>query len=290
MTTSSAVSVAEREPGLPGQTVVVIGASAGIGLETARRARAEGAGVILTPRCPPLSPTWRSSWRPSASTSSRPGSSTHPYQPRCPASTSKRAAISFAPRSPSGASSDRPTSLVTMTTHVPDGTPDQAVADVRAREAAHPTSSLPRDAWVTMETPRPAAARTLDASRGGLPLKTTPRQVSGVMATSPGPPGLQGICPEFVGYVRCAGVRLCGTSGPRGRSGAGFRHFSSGGPGSSARMIGTKSDIWRYVRLLAAVLPPARRSPGRLPGTVNTWPSARRPGPSTTERANAANP
>ncbi len=27
--------------------------------------------------------------------------------------------------------------LVTMTTHVPDGTPDQAVADVRSREAAH---------------------------------------------------------------------------------------------------------------------------------------------------------
>src|SRR5438067_12721580 len=27
--------------------------------------------------------------------------------------------------------------LVTMTTHVPDGTPDQAVTDVRSREAAH---------------------------------------------------------------------------------------------------------------------------------------------------------
>jgi muconolactone delta-isomerase len=27
--------------------------------------------------------------------------------------------------------------LVTMTTHVPDGTPDQAVADIRAREAVH---------------------------------------------------------------------------------------------------------------------------------------------------------
>ena len=27
--------------------------------------------------------------------------------------------------------------LVTMTTHVPDGTPEQAVNDVRAREAAH---------------------------------------------------------------------------------------------------------------------------------------------------------
>jgi NAD(P)-dependent dehydrogenase (short-subunit alcohol dehydrogenase family) len=39
-----------REQELPGQTVVVIGGSAGIGLETARRARAEGADVILTGR------------------------------------------------------------------------------------------------------------------------------------------------------------------------------------------------------------------------------------------------
>jgi NAD(P)-dependent dehydrogenase (short-subunit alcohol dehydrogenase family) len=37
---------------LAGQTVVVIGGSAGIGLETARRARAEGADVILTGRDP----------------------------------------------------------------------------------------------------------------------------------------------------------------------------------------------------------------------------------------------
>jgi len=42
----------QREPDLIGQTVVVIGGSAGIGLETARRARAEGAGVILTGRSP----------------------------------------------------------------------------------------------------------------------------------------------------------------------------------------------------------------------------------------------
>src|SRR5499427_10321299 len=35
---------------LLGQTVVVIGGSAGIGLETARRARAEGAEVIITAR------------------------------------------------------------------------------------------------------------------------------------------------------------------------------------------------------------------------------------------------
>jgi NAD(P)-dependent dehydrogenase (short-subunit alcohol dehydrogenase family) len=41
-----------REPELPGQTVLVIGGSAGIGLETARRARAEGANVILTGRSP----------------------------------------------------------------------------------------------------------------------------------------------------------------------------------------------------------------------------------------------
>jgi NAD(P)-dependent dehydrogenase (short-subunit alcohol dehydrogenase family) len=39
-----------REPELAGQTVVLIGGSAGIGLETARRARAEGAEVILTAR------------------------------------------------------------------------------------------------------------------------------------------------------------------------------------------------------------------------------------------------
>lgn len=42
----------QREPELLGQTVVVIGGSAGIGLETARRARSEGARVILTGRNP----------------------------------------------------------------------------------------------------------------------------------------------------------------------------------------------------------------------------------------------
>jgi NAD(P)-dependent dehydrogenase (short-subunit alcohol dehydrogenase family) len=41
---------APREPRLAGQAVIVIGGSAGIGLETARLARAEGAGVILTGR------------------------------------------------------------------------------------------------------------------------------------------------------------------------------------------------------------------------------------------------
>ena len=40
----------ERQGSLAGQTIVVIGGSAGIGLETARKARAEGAGIILTGR------------------------------------------------------------------------------------------------------------------------------------------------------------------------------------------------------------------------------------------------
>ena len=40
------------EPELKGQTVVVIGGSAGIGFETARRARAEGASLVLTGRDP----------------------------------------------------------------------------------------------------------------------------------------------------------------------------------------------------------------------------------------------
>ena len=39
-------------PELLGQTVLVIGGSAGIGLETARRSRAEGADVLLTARDP----------------------------------------------------------------------------------------------------------------------------------------------------------------------------------------------------------------------------------------------
>ena len=42
----------QRQPELTGQTVVVIGGSAGIGLESARRARAEGASVVLTGRNP----------------------------------------------------------------------------------------------------------------------------------------------------------------------------------------------------------------------------------------------
>ena len=52
MTSTTTPVPAQREPELAGQTVVVIGGSAGIGLETARRARAEGADVILTGRNP----------------------------------------------------------------------------------------------------------------------------------------------------------------------------------------------------------------------------------------------
>ena len=52
MTTHATVAVTQHEPALAGQTVVVIGGSAGIGLETARRARAEGADVVLTGRNP----------------------------------------------------------------------------------------------------------------------------------------------------------------------------------------------------------------------------------------------
>jgi NAD(P)-dependent dehydrogenase (short-subunit alcohol dehydrogenase family) len=49
---TAAAPVTQYGPQLAGQTVVVIGGSAGIGLETARRARAEGAEVILTGRDP----------------------------------------------------------------------------------------------------------------------------------------------------------------------------------------------------------------------------------------------
>jgi len=52
MSTAFISASVQREPELLGQTVLVIGGSAGIGLETARRARAAGAKVILTARNP----------------------------------------------------------------------------------------------------------------------------------------------------------------------------------------------------------------------------------------------
>ena len=50
MSTVVSTSRTQREPALIGQTVVLLGGSAGIGLETARLARAEGADVILVGR------------------------------------------------------------------------------------------------------------------------------------------------------------------------------------------------------------------------------------------------
>jgi NAD(P)-dependent dehydrogenase (short-subunit alcohol dehydrogenase family) len=52
MTTATTGVSAARELPLLGQTVVVIGGSAGIGLETGRLARSEGAEVVLTGRDP----------------------------------------------------------------------------------------------------------------------------------------------------------------------------------------------------------------------------------------------
>jgi NAD(P)-dependent dehydrogenase (short-subunit alcohol dehydrogenase family) len=50
MSVASTAYHLQREPELLGQTVVVIGGSSGVGLETARRARTEGANLILTGR------------------------------------------------------------------------------------------------------------------------------------------------------------------------------------------------------------------------------------------------
>jgi NAD(P)-dependent dehydrogenase (short-subunit alcohol dehydrogenase family) len=52
MSNGTTANTAPGEPALLGQTVVLIGASAGIGLETARLARAEGAEVVITGRNP----------------------------------------------------------------------------------------------------------------------------------------------------------------------------------------------------------------------------------------------
>jgi NAD(P)-dependent dehydrogenase (short-subunit alcohol dehydrogenase family) len=52
MTSTTDTASARRAPDLLGQIVVLIGGSSGIGFQTARRARAEGAEVILTGRNP----------------------------------------------------------------------------------------------------------------------------------------------------------------------------------------------------------------------------------------------
>jgi NAD(P)-dependent dehydrogenase (short-subunit alcohol dehydrogenase family) len=78
-----------REPELIGQTVVVVGGTAGIGLETARLARAEGADVVLAGVIPIASSRRRTNSAPSAQSRS-----TRPTPVRLPASL-----IRFRPRS-----------------------------------------------------------------------------------------------------------------------------------------------------------------------------------------------
>ena len=49
---TSTALLTRSQPELLGQTVVIIGGSAGIGRETARKARSEGADIVLTGRDP----------------------------------------------------------------------------------------------------------------------------------------------------------------------------------------------------------------------------------------------
>jgi muconolactone delta-isomerase len=72
--------------------------------------------------------------------------------------------------------------LVTMTTNVPDGTPDQAVADVRAREAAHSSELAAHGHLLRLWRPplRPGEWRSL-----GLFAATDDAQLEEVLASMP---------------------------------------------------------------------------------------------------------
>jgi muconolactone delta-isomerase len=72
--------------------------------------------------------------------------------------------------------------LVTMTTNVPDGTPDQAVADVRAREAAHSSELAAHGHLLRLWRPslRPGEWRSL-----GLFAATDTAQLEEVLASMP---------------------------------------------------------------------------------------------------------
>lgn len=71
--------------------------------------------------------------------------------------------------------------LVTMTTHVPDGTPDQAVADLRAREAAHSSDLVGQGHLLRLWRPR-ARLRSYLAATQPIPIADyqlpTQREVS----------------------------------------------------------------------------------------------------------------
>ena len=72
--------------------------------------------------------------------------------------------------------------LVTMTTHVPGGTPDEAVADVRAREAAHSSELAAQGHLLRLWRPplRPGEWRTL-----GLFAAADEDQLEQVLASMP---------------------------------------------------------------------------------------------------------
>ena len=100
--------------------------------------------------------------------------------------------------------------LVTMTTHVPDGTPEQAVADIRAREAAHSAELAARGSLLRLWRPplQPGEWRTLglfaaaddtelEAVLSSMPLRVwrsdqvtplSPHPNDPVPAPPPGPP------------------------------------------------------------------------------------------------------
>jgi hypothetical protein len=84
----------------PGGTLLFMGGTGGH-----RPGIGHGIVSTVTAALPALTANWRSSSRPSESTSSPPASSTHGCRQRSSAMSSKTAAISFAPRFPSGASS-----------------------------------------------------------------------------------------------------------------------------------------------------------------------------------------
>lgn len=72
--------------------------------------------------------------------------------------------------------------LVTMTTHVPDGTPDQAVTDVRSREAAHSSDLATQGYLLRLWRPplRPGEWRSL-----GLFAAADDAQLEQVLASMP---------------------------------------------------------------------------------------------------------
>src|SRR5580658_5884631 len=148
--------------------------------------------------------------------------------------------------------------LVTMTTHVPDGTPDQAVDDVRAREAAHSRElaaaghllrlwrpPLRPGEWRTLGLFAAADAGQLEEVLASMPLRVWRTDEVTPLAPHPNDPGLPPR-PGGAEFLTAFTVTIpAGTAGQAGRD-------AEAGEAASAKELARQGHLLRLWQLPGA--------------------------------------